>query len=577
MNETTKTTVFVGVAAAALGVLMLLTMMSRTWDPELDPVEMIGKPLFADFDPLAVTDMEIIDFDEDTSTASSFQVAQVDGKWSIPSHANYPTDAEDQLADAASSVMGLTVISVEGDNPGDHELYGVLDPDPKTLKPGDTGVGSRVIMKDKDNKELLNLIIGKKVPARDELRYVRRVGQDVVYAVKVKTDKLSTKFEDWIEDDLLKLSTWDIRQLHIRDHSIDEAQGVLMMRGEMRLAYDDSGDPKWKMVEDKTFDQGQWVNVELAEDEELDTDKLNDMKSALDDLKIVDVQRKPEGLSGDLKTAEDFAQNADARASLETKGFYFAPVGDQLELYSNEGDVRCMMKDGVQYVLRFGNITGSAAAAAASEGEEADSDSPGMNRYIFVMAEFNPDAIEKPDYEDVPEVEEGAIEEGAEGEETDAEATDEAAEEKADEATDDANSEDASSEDASSEDGETEEKSEAEKERERIEKENKRKKDEYDEKIAAGKKKVEELNDRFSDWYYVISDEVYQKIHLGRDQIVKKKEKDEEDGDTEAASDTLGGTNDVPATDTTVEPEEEPAGPLEEFQNLKQEGPGGNE
>ena len=61
-------------------------------------------------------------------------------------------------------------------------------------------------------------------------------------------------------------------------------------------------------------------------------------------------------------------------------------------------------------------------------------------------------------------------------------------------------------------------------ERERIEKENKRKQEEYDEKVAAGKKHVKELNDRFADWYYVISDDVYRKIHLTRADFVKKKE-----------------------------------------------------
>ena len=50
------------------------------------------------------------------------------------------------------------------------------------------------------------------------------------------------------------------------------------------------------------------------------------------------------------------------------------------------------------------------------------------------------------------------------------------------------------------------------------------KQDEYEQKVADGKKHVAELNARFADWYYVISDEVYRKIHLGRDELFKKKE-----------------------------------------------------
>ena len=41
--------------------------------------------------------------------------------------------------------------------------------------------------------------------------------------------------------------------------------------------------------------------------------------------------------------------------------------------------------------------------------------------------------------------------------------------------------------------------------------------------------KLNELNLRFADWYYVISDDVYKKIHLGRVDVVKQKEKTDEE------------------------------------------------
>ena len=63
-----------------------------------------------------------------------------------------------------------------------------------------------------------------------------------------------------------------------------------------------------------------------------------------------------------------------------------------------------------------------------------------------------------------------------------------------------------------------------EKARTKIEAENKQKQQDYDKKLEAGRTRVKELNDRFADWYYVISDDVYQKIRLNRDNIVKAKE-----------------------------------------------------
>jgi len=52
----------------------------------------------------------------------------------------------------------------------------------------------------------------------------------------------------------------------------------------------------------------------------------------------------------------------------------------------------------------------------------------------------------------------------------------------------------------------------------------------YEEKVVAGKKKVKELNARFADWYYVISDENFQKLRLSRKGLVKPKTQEKPEG-----------------------------------------------
>jgi hypothetical protein len=64
-------------------------------------------------------------------------------------------------------------------------------------------------------------------------------------------------------------------------------------------------------------------------------------------------------------------------------------------------------------------------------------------------------------------------------------------------------------------------------ERRRVERENRRRQDEYDDKVKNAQKRVRELNNRFADWYYVVSDKEYAKIHLDRAGVVQKKEKQE--------------------------------------------------
>ena len=275
-------------------------------------------------------------------------------RWSIPSHDNYPADAKEQLAEAATALLGLKILDVAGDNPGDHEQFGVVDPSSKDLKVGSTGVGTRVTLKDKDGKVLLSVILGKAMADRPQLHYVRLADDDTVYVVDVKTDKISSKFGDWIEKNLLKMTSWDLKHAWIRDYSVDLLHQKVQQKSDMTLAYDDQANPKWKMVKDAKFVANKPVAAKMAANEELNTARLDEMKTALDDLKIVDVRRKPKGLSDDLKASADFLGNEEASQSLANRGFYPADLDGRPELLSNEGEVRYLMKDGAKYVLRSG-------------------------------------------------------------------------------------------------------------------------------------------------------------------------------------------------------------------------------
>lgn len=61
-------------------------------------------------------------------------------------------------------------------------------------------------------------------------------------------------------------------------------------------------------------------------------------------------------------------------------------------------------------------------------------------------------------------------------------------------------------------------------------KDNQRKIDERKANLAKAQKKVNELNYRFADWYYVISEDVYKKIHLSQVDIVQEKAEAQKEG-----------------------------------------------
>jgi len=524
MNENSKTTVFVAAAA----VVVVLAWFSRPRVRDFDaPPEVVGQTLF-DIKPLDVTSLEITQYDEQTGQVKPFKVAQVKDRWSIPSHQNYPADAKDQVVDAATSLTNRTILALVSSSPGDHAQYGVLDPADKSLKAGTTGVGTRVVMRDKDDKTVADLVIGKEVPGdRKGLRYVRTAGeggnlQDAVFEVEINPDKLSANFGDWIEKDLLKMpSTWDIKQIEIRDYSVDILAGRLRQRGRMAVEHQQSGEPRWKLAEDLAFDgkTGKWVPVKMAPNEELNNEKLDKLRDGLGNLKIVDVERKPPSVSASLVKG---AVDQETVSSLGERGFYFVPMGEGKEevvqLLSTEGEFRVVMNDGVAYTLRFGQTTGSASPDAKKKKEapkakpdakdQQKPESTGLNRYLFVMVDYDLDVIPKPQLEPLPpEPKPG---------------------EKKDEKKPEAKSADANKDDAKKNDV-ARDKPDPKAERERIEKENKKKQEEYDEKVNKAKERVRELNDRFADWYYVISDSVYQDIHLGRKDVVKIKEEKKEE------------------------------------------------
>jgi hypothetical protein len=560
MTEKTKTLLFVLVAV----VILLVAWAAQPRRLEERPPELVGQLLVpADFDPLKAASLEIVKYDEKEARVETFEVAhdKQKGVWSIPSHENYPADAKEHMAEAATTFVGAKILQLVSESPGDHKQYGVLEPDPRDPS---EGMGTRVIIKDKDNNPMVAVIIGKKVPGQSDLYYVRRVGQDQVFVVSLNTDRLSTRFEDWIEKDLLKLNPWDIKEVEIRDYSVDIVRGIIIQRGQMTLEYNDTGDPRWKLVQDLQATERGLQQQGLGPDEELNTTKLDDMKFALDDLKIVDVNRKPPGLSADLKAEQTLISNKEAVENLAARGFYPARVDDRYEIVSNEGEIRVLMKDGVEYLLRFGGPAGTGRTEEkqtpkpeSKPGEKTPEQktTPGMNRFIMVTARFNESAIPKPELQPLPEetppktdsqpkpqaspaanpAEAKTEPQPAPASQTSAEPKPEAKPAHPSETTPTEKSQPEGKEKTEPKKSPEEAKKELEKRREEIKKENERKQKEYQEKLEQGRKKAKELNDRFADWYYIISEDTYKKIRLSRSDIVKKKEKPQEEKSKEGA------------------------------------------
>lgn len=512
MSEGAKTITFIVVALVLAGAAYL----AQPRQDDLQTHELVGKELFDGFvDPNKATRLKIARYDEDLDKHYSFEVAKnnTSGHWSIPSHDNYPADAEEQMKTAAMTLVGLKVLDIATEQASEHEMYGVFEPKPDETTLGDKGIGILIAFEDEKGDDLAELIIGKTVKGNEAQRFVRIPGQDVVYVVDVDPTNLSTKFEDWIEEDLLQLNAFDIERMVMKDYSVivTTSGPRLELRSDASVVWN-ATDNKWEMDRLVAFRGSEAVPVELLPTEELDSQKLNDAKSALDDLKIADVRRKPAGLGGNLKADASFMEDSNNRRDLLDNGFYPSRNADnEYELLSANGEIHVIMKEGYRCILRFGGVEGT-----------SDDIDAGLNRYMFVAARLDEDKFPMPELEALPSGPQPA-------DDTDFDATDSEA---ADAAADDAAAGDGDADAEKAEDAEQDidEERRLATERDRIEKDNLRKMDEWRENKQKAENQVRDLNIRFADWYYVIAEDEYRKIHLSREDIIVESDTAAEEG-----------------------------------------------
>lgn len=377
MNELKKTLLFCVSAAVLAAAAMVIDPGSAT--PEIFSDQ--GELFYPDFtDPQAPKAIEVVDYDEDTATARPLKVEFRDNKWVIPSHHGYPADAQDRLAKTAAALMELKKDAIVSDNIDDHAEFGVIDPLDQNAT-SLVGRGRRVTLRDAEGNALADFVVGKQVPDKAGQRYLRVPGQRRTYAVETGAD-VSSAFNDWIETDLLKLASGEIRKVVINRYSINERMGTLDNKEDLTLTKKDS---KWSISGGGTPNQT----------------KMDELTGALEKLRIVDVQPKPEGLSRDLKSTEGIQLTGEAYNSLRGHGFFVNRFNGQL--LSNEGEITVETVNGLQYTLRFGEIAGGGPASpeappdAASGESAAQQNQPGQDagaeqgerRYVFITVDYS--------------------------------------------------------------------------------------------------------------------------------------------------------------------------------------------
>jgi len=570
-THTRRTIIFVVVAAACVALTTLVEFSSRP--PAIQEFGRVGEEFYPEFtDPTLASSLEVYVFDTEKVRPLDFQVARLpNGRWTIPSHHNYPADAEDQLAQTAASVIGIKRGAMVTRWPADHAHYAVVNPKQDVLNVDEVeGVGKRVILKSDNGDVLADYIIGERVEDTNSNQYyVRHPDESEVYIASLEID-LSTRFADWVDTNLLDITRSKIVEITVNDYSFDELRGVISLRDTSTLHREKSFDP--------------WVLDGLDESvEEVDDDAMRDTLSAIVDMKIVGVRPKQKGLTPELRLDRDVLRSQNdidrLQSDLLTRGFLLQQDRntDELSLVAREGELYAATTDGLRYRLHFGRaFAGSQeeleiglSSGADADTESADSEKPDQDesddtadedtdkpsdadesdeedddgrpgRYVFIRVEFIEkylgDRPVKPVEPEMPEELKTAEDSADAGESTNEETAAEGDEDSSD-------PDDDASDDAETEDPLAEIRRQYEDTKQKYEndlRDFEREQEDYEQKIEDGLTKTQKLNRRFADWYYVIPGASYEKLRLSRANLVKEKEQEEApdaSGDADSTAD----------------------------------------
>lgn len=465
MSEAVKTLIFLAVAVVMGG----LAYVSRPAPATSAPEEEVNQPLFPDFtDPLQAESMKITRYDSDRGQIRRFEVANTSDGWQIKSKGDYPANATEHMTQAANSLVDLKVLRIVSDLPGQQAEYSVVEPNANAISAAEDGVGQMVTIDDKSDKTLANLIVGAADKEDPQLRYVRVPGRDRIYLVRLDPTVFSTEFSDWIDKDLLQLNPFDVASLRFRNYTMQVANNRIEALPQMdaTVAFD-AESSSWKLLalkEASSGDPTQLTDASLPAGDKLNTEKLDEIRNALDDLTIVDVFRKPEQLAEALKQGDGLkGLKQEDLPTLVSNGFfpYMMPGDAEPQLVGLNGELVIETLDAIRYRLLFGL-------------EKLGGDDKNQKQqFLFVQTELVDEMLPPPMLQEVPEIKEG------ENQDIEAQAA----------------------------------------AREKILQQNDAAMTAYREKKNVATRKIYELNARFADWYYVVKAEDVAKILLKRDQL----------------------------------------------------------
>ncbi|MDO5308987.1 MAG: DUF4340 domain-containing protein [Planctomycetia bacterium] len=204
-------------------VALILWLKYQPRLPDAEPKERVGAPLFNDFnDPEKMGLIVFTGVDPESGATRTLTLKRDAQQWRLPESSNFPAENAERLASVVAPLMQLTVLDVVAESTRNadakqinlfHRDCGLLSPHdfipdvtltraaknpddeqtPQEKSDLSLGAALEVVIKDRDGGVILELLVGNRAPessATRDARFVRLPHDDVVYVVDFSGDSL---------------------------------------------------------------------------------------------------------------------------------------------------------------------------------------------------------------------------------------------------------------------------------------------------------------------------------------------------------------------------------------------------
>lgn len=383
MNGAFRTTALMGILAAAM-IAGAIYYYPKTAEIIVDAK--VNQNLFETYETNDVRSISITQFSNDSNRIEQFRLRRKGERWVIPNFGDFPATRIARIGEVAKSLLDRKVLSLATKDEQGHVEYGVVDPTESANSPNRSSLGMRIDLLDRNKGDIANLIIGKPVRGSNDgvpRYYVRVPGQPAVYELEIPKQIFKTRFQEWVDPNLLELpppgsTEVSISKVNVDQYRLDpekiassDRQSMYRCEFEIELA-------KVKKILFESFKDDAFKEQKLTPPQQ---QEVASTLMSMGNIRYIDVVGKPKA-AAKLLQKPSAADDAEAFKPLEQFGFRMNKDGFE----GSNGEVSVATTDGVRVRLLLGSIA-----------QGADSENLDLHFHGMLVAQQEDSAFKDPE------------------------------------------------------------------------------------------------------------------------------------------------------------------------------------